>query len=51
MYILLDGVNPAALIGLFGLYIVLPVLALIFLIYLFVRYRKKKAAAEKKQDN
>jgi uncharacterized membrane protein len=44
---LLDGVNPAALLGLFGLFIVLPVVALILLVYLFVRYRKRRAAAKK----
>jgi Na+-driven multidrug efflux pump len=43
---LLDGVSPVVLIGLFGLYIALPVAALILLIYLLIRYRKKQAAKE-----
>jgi hypothetical protein len=44
---LLDGVNPVALLGLFALFVVLPIIALILLVYLFVRYRKKKANEEK----
>jgi hypothetical protein len=44
---LLDGVSPVALIGLFGLYIALPLAALVLLIYLFMRYKKKKAASGK----
>jgi hypothetical protein len=40
--ILLDGVSVGALLAVGFLYIVLPLAALILLIYFFIKWRKKK---------
>jgi hypothetical protein len=41
-YVLLDGVPPEALLALGLIYIVLPIAALMLLIYFFNKWRKKR---------
>lgn len=40
--VLLDGVSPVALLSIGFIYIVLPIAALILLIYFFNKWRKKR---------
>lgn len=40
--VLLDGVSPVALLAIGLIYIVLPIAALVLLIYFFNKWRKKR---------
>lgn len=42
--ILLDGVSVGALLAIGFLYVVLPLLALVLLIYFFIKWRKRKTS-------
>lgn len=41
-YVLLDGVSPGILLGMGLIFIVLPIAALMLLIYLFNKWKKKR---------
>ncbi len=42
MMILLDGVSPGVLAAIGFVYIILPLGALVLLVYLFIRWRRKR---------